>query len=439
MNGADEARRGAFFQQLRRVGASIEATHDIDDIMLNLSAGICELFGADRLSIYTLSDDKGSLVSKVKTGLTSFKQLKLPVSADSIAGYVALSGTLLNLLDVYDEEELRRHSAMLRFQQGVDRRTGYRTREMLVAPIVYPTDGSLAGVIQLINNRAGGPFPPMVEEGVRQLSQMLGAAFARASEAPRHDRGRFAALMPETVLPRSRLEQALHTAASSQRDIEDVLIDDCGIKTVLVGRALADFFSVPYFTFDSEHRRPVRLLDQFRQDDVLRQQWMPVVDDGNSLFVLAVDPHQARIDGTVAQAFPGVRPVWCVTTRREFRLMVAQFFSARDGKPGDAQASPALAEPAVASAMSTRAAAAAMQAPLQGGALGIGAGPAARARSDSLPGQETTSPHGDLAGIVAGLAAQAHGHGIRELHISTSPGDAPGEIRFQVSGILLRD
>ena len=50
----DAARRAAFLPQLRSVGASICATDDIDDIMLNLSAGICELFGADRLSICLL-------------------------------------------------------------------------------------------------------------------------------------------------------------------------------------------------------------------------------------------------------------------------------------------------------------------------------------------------------------------------------------------------
>ncbi|USX24014.1 GAF domain-containing protein [Oxalobacteraceae bacterium OTU3CINTB1] len=380
----DAARRAAFLPQLRSVGDSIGATGDIDDIMLNLSAGICELFGADRLSIYALGEDKASLVSKLKTGLASFKQLKLPISADSIAGYAALSGRTLNLRDVYDEEELRSHAPALRFQLGVDRRTGYRTREMLVAPIV-DGGGAVLGVVQLINNRHGGPFPPLIEDGVRELARLLAGAFANGGggKAARRERGRFAALIPEALLSRAQLDQAMRLTVAG-RDIEDVLIDDFGIKTVLVGRALADFYSMPYFTFDRAHRRPVRLLEQFQRADVLRQQWMPIVDGGNGLFVLAVDPDQARADGAVARAFPGVRPVWCVTTRREFGSMVEQFF-------GD--------EPPVAPA--------------------------------PMPA--------DLAEVVAGLAQQAHRHGIRQLHIETTPGDAPGEIRFQVSGVLLSE
>ena len=374
----DDARRAAFLPRLRHVGATIGATGDIDDIMLNLSAGICELFGADRLSIYALGEDNASLVSKVKTGLASFKQLKLPISADSIAGYAALSGRTLNLRDVYDEEELRRHAPALRFQMRVDRRTGYRTREMLVAPIV-DAGGAVLGVVQLINNRHGGPFPPLIEDGVRELARLLAAAFAGGGKSARRERGRFAALIPETLLSRAQLDQAMRLTVAG-RDIEDVLIDDFGIKTVLVGRALADFYSMPYFTFDRAHRRPVRLLEQFQRADVLRQEWMPIVDGDNGLFVLAVDPDRARADGAVARAFPGVRPVWCVTTRREFSSMVAQFF-------GDEPASAPAVQP-------------------------------------------------ELARIVGDLARQAHQHGIRQLHIETTPGDVPGEIRFQVSGVL---
>nr|WP_315392921.1 GAF domain-containing protein [uncultured Duganella sp.] len=383
------ARRADFTQRLRRVGATLDAAGDIDDIMLDLSSAICELFGADRLSIYAVGDDKASLVSRVKTGLTSFKQLKLPISADSIAGYAALSRRTLNLRDVYDEQELMRHAPSLRFQQGVDRRTGYRTREMLVAPI-DDDGGTVLGVLQLINNRAGGPFPAIVEDGVRELAPMLAAALKRKGGTPLRERGRFAALLPEALLSRAQLDHALRLAGDT-RDIEDVLIDEIGIKTVLVGRALADFYAMPYFTFDSAHRRPVRLLEQFRRADVLRQQWMPIVDGGNGLFVLAVDPDRARADGAVARAFPGARPVWCVTTRREFASMVAQFFG-DDGAPPEP---PAATAPTAA----------------------------------NVPG--------GLATAVGELARQAHSHGIRELHIETTPGDAPGEVRFQVTGILV--
>ena len=75
-----------FLKQLQLVTNKIHATHNVDEIMLELSQDICELFNSDRLTIYVLGEDKQSIVSKVKTGLNSFKDIKLPISEHSVAG-----------------------------------------------------------------------------------------------------------------------------------------------------------------------------------------------------------------------------------------------------------------------------------------------------------------------------------------------------------------
>eukprot|EP01034_Spumella_vulgaris_P045104 gene45104-56155_t len=303
-----------FFKRLQLLTNKIHATQDIDDIMLEMSAELCELFNGDRLTVYALSDDKASMVSKVKTGLASFKQLKLPISAQSIAGYAALSKKTLNLLDVYDEAELRRHDEALCFQQGVDRRTGYRTQQMLVAPILAD-DGAVLGVLQLINNHGGGAFDAMVEEGVQHLCDSIAIAFAHRHKAPIRERSRFAAMLSEAALPRVQLEQALRSAAARNLDIEDVLLDELAIKPALVGRALADFFGVPYFMFQVDRRRPQGLLDSFNREFVVQNQWMPIEEGRHGIFILAVDPDQLKASGAVQRVFPHATPIYCVTTR----------------------------------------------------------------------------------------------------------------------------
>ena len=72
----DVAARLAFQKQLQAVTNKIHATNNIDEIMLEVSADVCALFNADRLTIYSMGEDKQSIVSKVKTGLNSFKDLK---------------------------------------------------------------------------------------------------------------------------------------------------------------------------------------------------------------------------------------------------------------------------------------------------------------------------------------------------------------------------
>lgn len=182
----------AFFRRLQQLINKIHATHDIDGIPPELSAELCDLFDCDRLTVYQLSGDRTCLVSKIKTGLAAFKQLKLPVTKHSIAGYAALSGRMLNLQDVYDESELHRIDAELQHQHGVDRRTGYRARQMLVSPIA-DHQGAVRGVLQLINNRNGGPFQALAEEGVQYICDALAIAMGphpAAAPAPQADQPR---------------------------------------------------------------------------------------------------------------------------------------------------------------------------------------------------------------------------------------------------------
>jgi len=123
---SDLASRLLFLKNLQTVTNKIHATSNIDEIMLELSQDICNLFNADRLSIYVVGDDKLSIVSKVKTGLNSFKDIRLPIAEQSIAGYVAATKAAVNIRDVYDDLELKQYSANMQFLKEVDRRTGYR-------------------------------------------------------------------------------------------------------------------------------------------------------------------------------------------------------------------------------------------------------------------------------------------------------------------------
>ena len=63
-----------FQTKLQALTNKIHATKNIDEIILELSQELCNLFSADRLTIYMMSEDKGSIVSKVKTGRASCRE-----------------------------------------------------------------------------------------------------------------------------------------------------------------------------------------------------------------------------------------------------------------------------------------------------------------------------------------------------------------------------
>jgi len=61
-----------------------------------------------------------------------------------IAGHVAKTGENLNIPDAYADP---------RFNRGVDKLTGYRTRTILCMPVRIRS--SLIGVVQMVNKRVG--------------------------------------------------------------------------------------------------------------------------------------------------------------------------------------------------------------------------------------------------------------------------------------------
>ena len=80
-----------FFNGLRSVTNTIHSTTQLDEIILDLGRDVCSLFFADRLTIYVACDGGKSIVTKVKTGLNSHKDVKLLVADQSVAGYVAMA------------------------------------------------------------------------------------------------------------------------------------------------------------------------------------------------------------------------------------------------------------------------------------------------------------------------------------------------------------
>src|SRR5271169_4343521 len=320
-----------FTKDLGHVNNKIHATSNIDEIMLDVSKDICNLFNADRLTIYAVGDDKASLVSKVKTGLNSFKELKLPIAEQSIAGHTALHKKMLNLKDVYDDKELILHSPQLRFLQDVDRRTGYRTKQMLVAPIV-DQGGDLVGVIQFINNKLGQPFPSMVEDGVRELAQNLAVALRQrlqqASAKTKYDY-----LVADGVLSAAEFELATRTARRKNADIEDVLIDEFQVKPEAVGQALSRFFGVPYEPFKADIIKPADLLKNLKREYVASSHWVPVEENQQGLVILTTDPERIQASRVVNNIFPKNRLIYKVCSHREFNATLAAFYG---GGVGDA-------------------------------------------------------------------------------------------------------
>jgi type II secretory ATPase GspE/PulE/Tfp pilus assembly ATPase PilB-like protein len=405
---ADVGARLAFQKQLQAVTNKIHATNDIDEIMLEVSADVCALFHADRLTIYSVAEDRQSIVSKVKTGLNSFKDLKLPIAEHSIAGYAALAKKTLNIKDVYDDGELRALNANLRFLQEVDKRTGYRTKQMLVAPIVEAGGAELIGVIQIINNKTGAPFGALAEEGVAELSQTLAIAF-KQRQKPAAVKTKYDYLIADAVLSVGEFELASRQARKKSVDVEQVLTEEFQVKIPAIGAALSKFFSVPYEPFKPDRVKPMDLLKNLKREYVESNQWLPIDDAREGLVVMCLDPERIRSSRIAANVFPKARIVYRVTTLKEFRETLNHFYGAGAGAADSGNIDDLLSD------------------------LSEDPADAAEGPADEV----SAAADNELVKLVNKVIIEAHNQGASDIHIEPYPGKAKTEIRLRKDGNLV--
>ena len=323
---SDVTRRLAFFKGLQAITTRIHAASDIDEIILELSGDLCSLFEAERLSIYAVEDGDSSIVTRVKTGLNGIQSIRLPMAENSIAGFVALSGRTVNIADVYDDSELHEISPRLAQRREIDASTGFRSKQMLVAPICDPDGGRVLGVIQLINNRGGMSFSGVAEEGLLGLTQTLGVAFARHRNASAQLRSRFDALVADGRVSAEELSHAMREAREEGMTTESLLIERLGLSPEELGVAASRFFGVPYAPYSVNRVKPMDLLRNIKRDYVVQNNWLPLEENPDGVVVMCIDPEQVRSSGIAQNVLPKKRLNFQVTTRHDFERTVKQFF-----------------------------------------------------------------------------------------------------------------
>ena len=390
-----------FSRKLQAVTNKIHATRNIDEIMIQLSSDICSLFGADRLTIYTTSEDKESITTKVKTGLGAFKDFKLPISVQSVAGYVALTRTIVNINDVYDDNELKKYSPGICFLKDIDRKTGYRTKQMLVAPIIDDGSADLLGVIQLINSLSGMTFPQASEEGLAELAKTLAIAFKQRQRI----RTKYDSLIANGLLSAPEIELATRSAHRKNRDVDEILIDEFQINISDLGQAMADFFHVAYEPFRSGRIKPDDLLKNLKREYVEGNAWLPIEDTPEGLVIITPEPERVMGSRAASNIFPKHKLVYKVCTRREFVKSLDLFYGSEgsQGSIGDLLSS--LQE--------------------ESAEEGISSADEMSAAADN-----------ELVKLVNKIIVDAYHQGASDIHIEPYPGKSKTMIRFRRDGTL---
>ncbi len=126
-----------------------------------------ELLDADRSTLFLYDERRDELWSRFAEGVDRQEIRVKPTRG--IAGAVFTSGKVENIADVYGDP---------RFNQEVDRRTGYRTRNMLAVPVINKA-GQTIGVTQVLNKRHGD-FTSKDEARLRAFTAQIAIALENA-------------------------------------------------------------------------------------------------------------------------------------------------------------------------------------------------------------------------------------------------------------------
>jgi len=172
-------------ETLNRIGVALSTERNTDALLELILSKSREITASDAGSLYLVEEEPGGgkhLVFKLTqcdSQSIPFKQFTLPISVNSMAGYSAATGQVLNIKDAY-----RIRNRPFRHNRDFDRKFGYRTKSLLVVPMKNQKD-EVIGVLQLINAKRHAEVkltsPAVVREEVipySERSQELASSLA---------------------------------------------------------------------------------------------------------------------------------------------------------------------------------------------------------------------------------------------------------------------
>ena len=154
-------------QQILEVTQNLAGELLLEVLIARIMAATTQLLGAERASLFVYDDKLDELFTLYADGLET-RQIRLPTHS-GIAGAVFTSGRTENITDPYADP---------RFNQAIDRRTGFTTRSILCVPITNKA-GARMGVAQALNKR-GGVFTAKDEARLKAFAAQVAVSLENA-------------------------------------------------------------------------------------------------------------------------------------------------------------------------------------------------------------------------------------------------------------------
>lgn len=368
------------------------------DLLPDIEASLLHLLRAERLTVYQRLRADQVIVSKFKSG-DEIKEIRVPLSPTSIAGYVALNQVPLLIRDVYDANELQRIHPALRFNMAFDQRTGFRSRSMVVVPITHKGVG--LGVVQLLNCTTGPSFCEIDLRNAVKLATILGQKFSAEFQGTN---GPFDFLMLKNRISREQVDQLRRRADEEGKDICTLLISEAGLRPDEVGHSLERFYQVPFHAHDPNLIPALDLVRHVSVDYLRNQNWIPLSGNADEVVILIDNPSDMQRITEIQKIVKADRYVFRIGLPEDIHRYLGQDLRAKD----EADISDLV-----------------VRLEEEGGACDL-----TEDMDDTLSENTAT-----VIQLVNKLILEAHRQNASDIHIEPEKGTAPALVRYRVDGL----
>jgi len=273
---------------LQDITNRIHSAVNLRQILIDLRDDILLLFNARSITIYVADRVKNEIYSMFLAG-AKLKEIRLPINNKSIAGYVANTGKTANIADAYNTNELRTISPELHFDSSWDKKSGFRTCQVLAIPILH--QHTLMGVIQILNRKDGKSFTEEDQTFLTEMANVLGVAFYNQERVSQKRKSKFNYLLSHGLVMEENLEEASKAAKKNRETVEAHLMKKFGVSKDDMGKSLEEFYGCRFVPFSNKYPIPFDLLKNLKEEYLRRELWVPLEKKDGKIKVIIDDPN----------------------------------------------------------------------------------------------------------------------------------------------------
>ncbi|HUR38970.1 MAG TPA: GspE/PulE family protein [Planctomycetota bacterium] len=314
-------------------------TASLDEIIISVREDVQRLVGCERVTIFAKDPQREELISKSMDG-EEVREIRLPIASNSIAGYTALKKKVVRISDVYDPKALAAVDPILRFDPQWDKKTGFKTKQMLSVPILK--DAKLFGVIECMNAPHGMGFREDHLVIVEDLAKTLATAFSNQQRIAVRT-SPFDSLVRGGRITQDQVDQATSIGQKNGFSPEQALILNFKVTKDEVGKSLSEYYRVPFMAYTAGILPPVELLEKFTHDLLKHHSFVPINKAGNRATVLMANPKNLQLRDDIARRL-GADVLVNVAIKEDINEFIDAFLGQAQKSAGSAEFSALMTE-----------------------------------------------------------------------------------------------